>query len=551
MALGLTRGASAQTTQPIDPATSPRLPFGTNAFAIPPAEKKIVVSERQIELLSAALSAATDTERTCLVAEVARCGPAGVPLLAKYASDPSPAVRGEVARTIAVNGRAEAKDLLTALMADGEAFVRRETVIAAARLGRDELILAGLSDADASAQRAALQCAGTPEQARRLAELLPNLPNGLKPVALRTLGRIDPKNYVSLFAAQLQSDVATRVAATEGLGLGGFGSDAKTVRALLADAAPSVRRAALIALGKIGSPAEQQDAAMAGLDDQDPTVRTAAAELLKTHPKVEAMPALRRQLEADTSDLHDAAREALAVLGNPVRPIAEALLTDAKPTLRMDGAFLLGRIRSTASIERHLTLLDDSDWAVVSEAARSLGELNLPPERLAPYLKRILQRTKAFGEPKEDEINAVADSILLAGKTGCADVVDLLEPLVPVYAGRESAPDLMRRAAIWSIGVLANPDSPAAQTARKVMSSTTQSPGAILESIKASVNLRDRSVQSFLSGWRTEQTLSREPSCRWMAHWASDFFQGQHTAYEPLVLDQPVVLSVLPLAGGN
>ena len=51
------------------------------------------------------------------------------------------------------------------------------------------------------------------------------------------------------------------------------------------------------------------------------------------------------------------------------------MLNHPDPRRREDGSQILGRLKSLYAIERHVALLSDSDWGVVTQAAKSLGQI--------------------------------------------------------------------------------------------------------------------------------------------------------------------------------
>ena len=69
-----------------------------------------------------------------------------------------------------------------------------------------------------------------------------------------------------------------RVAAVQALAQIGQAQEADQVVNMLSDAHPSVRREAVLAMGKLADAATRQTRAIEMLKDPDPTVRQAAAE---------------------------------------------------------------------------------------------------------------------------------------------------------------------------------------------------------------------------------------------------------------------------------
>src|SRR5947208_979036 len=107
-------------------------------------------------------------------------------------------------------------------------------------------------------------------------------------------------------------DIGQRAAATRALGELANPACADAVMKMLADPHPTVRREAIIALGKLADATTAQPRAIAMLGDPDPTVRQGAATVLTPMPTTAALAALAAQLDQEYAPLHQALREALA-----------------------------------------------------------------------------------------------------------------------------------------------------------------------------------------------------------------------------------------------
>src|SRR5439155_4570828 len=94
------------------------------------------------------------------------------------------------------------------------------------------------------------------------------------------------------------------------LGEMGNASQADAVLKLLSDPHPTVRREAVLAIGKLANGATRYARAIQMLADSDPTVREAAAMVLTPAPSIESIAPLAAQLDEDYAPLHEATRQA-------------------------------------------------------------------------------------------------------------------------------------------------------------------------------------------------------------------------------------------------
>jgi HEAT repeat protein len=544
MALLLATGASRAAADA--PATQPAafIPFGADGLDIPPQPNQLQLPARSITLLGQALQDKTSISRVSHAKELASCGPAALTYLIEGLTDADPLVRAECAKSVGLLHEVSATSKVAALARDADPAVRREAVLAAAALGDTAPVTAGLNDDSELVKQAALTVAVTPEQAEQIARMFPKLPDRLQPLALAALGRMRAVRYADLVASQLHAGIAIRAAAVEALGKMKATEQGQAVTALLKDVNPTVRREAMLALANLVPPTSQQSLAITTLNDPDPTVRQAAAQVLQGAPTAEAIAPLRRLLDDPYHPLYLAARQALAVAGKQVIPVAVEMLDNANPRRREDGSYLLGAYDSNAAIDRHIQLLDDSDWGVVAQAAKSLYRLVPPVDVTGPHLLSLLERgDKDTGPAYQSRIDAEAAAFLLAGRLRYAAIITPALPTLPTAPMSPGAPDAVRTAAIWAIGMTAAPSSSTAAKVAAIYRNEFQSPAAVFESLKALINLHDPAGAKIFARWEDPQ-IARDNACRWMAHYGHDLLTHAHTPYVPLPAIQTPELSI-------
>ncbi len=535
---------AAPTTAPSVPRVA-FLPFGIQGQSIPPQPVQLGVSARSIELLGKQFQNERGPERVIYARELGHCGKDALSYLLIALSDPDPNVRAESVRSVGMIADPLPTERIAAMLNDPDSNVRREAVLTLAALGASSAITRALDDRAELVRMAALDVVTTPRQADHIADSIPQWPDEFKPFAAAALGRMRAVRHGSVLASMLQADPVIRAAAIRALGQMNSAQYQDSIAAMLKDSCPTVRRQAMLALPGTATVQSQQSLAIAGLDDPDPTVREASARVLQIAPTPAAIDELCVQLADSYEPLHLAARQALAVAGGPVIPIAEAMLSDPNPRRREDGSFLLGAYASNASLGLHIALLDDADWGVVDQAAKSLYNLASPAEITGPYILRILQRGKRTTQVTSTEIDAQAAAILLAGRIGYTSIIALAEPMIPNNPfSPTNAPDQFRVPAIWAIGMTAGPRSHAASLVEEIYQNPEQSPAAVFESFKAMVNMNDASAKDFLKNWDNDSDIGRDNNSRWMAHYAYDFFSGRNTPFVPRPYIMKVDLSI-------
>lgn len=545
LATGISRAATdVPATQPASQGQA-FIPFGADGLDIPAQPVQIQLSARSITLLGQALQDKTSISRVSHAHELALCGTGGLPYLLEGLSDANPLVRAECARSVGVLHDISAASKVAVLARDADPVVRREAVLAAASLGDTDPVMAALDDPSELVKQAALAVAATPEHADKIAAMLPHLPDGLRPLALAALGRMRAVHHADLVVSQLRGSVAVRVAAVEALGKMKATAYGQAVAALLKDPNSTVRRQAMLALVNLVPVASQQSSAISMLSDDDATVRQAAAQVLQGAPTPDAIALLRQQLDNPYRPLHLAARNALATAGPQVIPVAVKMLDEQNPRRREDGSYLLGAYASNAAMDRHIQLLDDPDWGVVAQAAKSLYHLAPPVDVTGPHLLGLVSRAEKYtGLAYQSRTEAEAAAFLLAGRLRYTPIIKPALPTLPVSPTAPSAPDEVRTAAIWAIGMTATPSSSAAAKVAAIYRNEYQSAEAVFESLKALINLHDPAGAAIFARWNTDSQVSRDNTCRWMAHYGNDLLSHTHTPYIPLPAMKTPELSI-------
>jgi HEAT repeat protein len=353
-------------------------------------------------------------------------------------------------------------------------------------------------------------------------------------VAIRSLGRRRAVAHTAAVASELSSQrLPLKIAAIEALAQMKASTEVDRVAAQLDHEHPTVRRAAVAAMTAL-APADQQiGVARRKLADADLSVREQAARLLVLNPSADTLPLLREQLSAGYPPLRQAAREALVAAAPSanlaVIELAVSLLNDGDARRREDGSFVLGHLRSAAAYERHLQLLADADWALVSQVADSLGRIGR--EDAAAALERIAARAKQGGGLELNDsaqVQATANAFIACGKLRYKPILPLAKLIAPQK--RDYAVSV-RGPAIWAIGAAGDPqDKELADMLLSIArdNSPYESEDARFEAVKAIGNL---GYVPAVESMRREAKESALPSLRWMSHIVADRLTGTTTPY--------------------
>jgi HEAT repeat protein len=566
-----TTTATTTTTTTAAAPTLPdgRLDFGVEGLIFPPIVILNGHTPRSAELLGAAYRRQEPLvwKRTQLVADIGEVRQAaGAPYLIDAMKDAAPQVRAEAARAAGKVGDASLLPHVEKLLGDADASVRREAVLAAAKLAREQkqsttAIVRGLGDVQPPVVAAALQAAWTVQDAAQIAQKLPSLPRELKAEAALALARLKAADHAPAMLPMLGSDdVAQRVAAVRVLGEIGKPAQLDAVSKMLADAHPTVRRAAVLAIGKLDADVTRKPTAVKMLGDADPTVREAAARVLTPVATSEALTAIAHQLDVDYAPLHEATRAALIRPANDairaaVIALAADMLAHANPRRQEDASYVLGRLRSDAAIDRHVAMLNwdpanpaKHDWLVIAQAAESTGMIGDPraTDELMAIVKVAPDAMAGLQRPQQDHMGrAMANALVAAARLRHRPA--LAEASRILQLNPETCPVDLRAASAFAIGVLTEPGGapPAEVNFFAIYASPFEGRAAKIEALKALGNMRHAASAQRL---KELSVVDPTPYLRWFAHWSYERCANTRVPYTPPAEARatPVSISDLP-----
>jgi HEAT repeat protein len=531
------------------PAGREWLEYGTAAYEIPPINPVNITPPRVVELLAQSLATKPPLPRRVeLVHDLGESKlESAAPHIIGAMSDPDAAVRIEAARAAATLGSTSIQPGLLKLLSDEDVAVRCAAVRAGSTLRDASMVAKGLEDADESVFIAAAALTSTPGHDAQVAARRPKLSTAARLAAIRSLGRRGAVAHSAHVSAELVSpQLPLKIAAIEALARMKATSELDKVAALLDHKHPTVRRAAVTAMAAL-APADRQIAvARQKLADPDLSVREQAARLLVGNPSSDMLPLLHEQLSAGYPPLREAARDALVAASSAsnqaVIDLAVALLDHADARRREDGSFILGRLKSEAAYERHLALLADSDWLLVSQVADSLGRIRRPEAGSA--LEKIAARAKQDGGlvlSDAAQLQATANAFIACGKLRHKPILAVAKLIAPQKRDYAVA---VRGPAIWAIGAAGEPqDKEMADILLSIArdNSPFESEEARFEAIKAIGNM---DYQPAAESMRREAMESALPSLRWMSHTVADRLAGTTTPYTrpqiPVVADTSI-----------
>ncbi len=438
------------------------------------------------------------------------------------ASDGNPLVRASTAEALGAMGDPAAAAALTQLSSDSEPEVRAAADRSAAALSLETLVSAGIGDADSDVVCASLSVADA-THAREIAGRLNDSNIDIRLAAIRAVARNHLTADAKTLAGLLGGDVATRVAAVRALGLIDAQSNAKDVVKLLSDSNPTVRREATIALVDVMAPSDAQSLAIKMLDDNDESVRTSAALALAIVPGQPAVIPMSKQLSDPYVPLHDAARAALVAAGSASVSAAVSLLDSPDPRRREDGSYLLGVLRSPAGFQRHLQLLHDSDWSVVAQAAKSLGEISNPaagPELEQTYVcaRDLISGTES---PTQPAAIAATNAIVSAAQLGYGPIGSAASSVI---FRRGDYPSNVRSAAVWAMGMVgANEEANIFEQLQGLVADPLEAGDIKIEAVKAVGNRKAAAGRPLFD--LAAKMLSSDEELA-IIHWSQDRLNG-------------------------
>jgi HEAT repeat protein len=116
---------------------------------------------------------------------------------------------------------------------------------------------------------------------------------------------------------------------------------------------------------------------LAALEDQEPSVRQAAAVGFRQRPRSEAAAALAQRLEDDDPLTARLASDALAALGDPALPDLRRAAVSPRPSARVHAVRAMALMRRPAAISDLFAALDDPSTLVGYWAERGLEDLGV------------------------------------------------------------------------------------------------------------------------------------------------------------------------------
>jgi len=525
------------------------LPYGMAGVPSSPVQRINTTPPAAIDLLGLRVTGDYLPQRVQTQTELGECElPAGAKFIRQGMADADPQVRTAAA---AAAGKVHDPSLLPdlkKLMADTDPRVRRQAVLSGAAIaaGDSAFVDAGLADADASVVAAAVSVAGA-DRYDKIAKAIPAYPQPTRIVALRTLARTGHDRYAAAAVSCLQGEISLRAAAVEALGQMKAKSASDSIVKLLADEHPTVRRQALQALPNLLSEPDAQARYIAALADAENSVREAAARLLQQFPTADAITPLVATLPTESARLNMAARDALVAAGPPAAVAIEKLLTDQNPRRREDASYVLGKLKSDVGLDQHIKLMSDPDWAVVKQAAMSLGAIGR--KEAIPAVVAVANRvTLPEGGSVTDfaaSAPAVEQAIVAAGTLGDTSILPMCHKILPEV---KTVAAEFRAAAAYAIGRSQEPSERAnAGSLAGRLRDDKEGYLVQFECVKALGHLRAPAGKAVVGADDDHSKFSSNAQSHWLCHWVRDRISGEETPLPPYKENWQAQPSVMPL----
>jgi HEAT repeat protein len=522
--------ALAQSTLP---AATDLLPYGQ--INPPKGKVHVIALPRTIELIDEAIKEEEELARRVeLTTDLGKCiSPASEAILKRLLADPAPLIRAAAVRSlVAINAADPAT--LKPLLSDPSAYVRAELI----RAKFPEAIIAGLKDADESLQGIALGISVNADTDRAIADQIKSLQPWQAGVAVSTLANRNYTDGVPAIRPLLGSNnVVARVSAIRALAkLRAI--DRNAIETQLSHSHAAVRVAAIQAAMTLAN-ADRVVIADRMIADADLAVRVPAVQLYGSVGEAKAASVLFDQLTKGYAPLREASRQALVAIARATPSsepemirLAAELLSHADADRRIDGSFLLGQLKSEAQFDVHVKLLDDADWRVVEQAARSLGLIG----RAQAGDALVATVLRSVPDPKRVETMSPEELAVRSTAGEQAVLSAVLLKHTPILAATrqfhlsKTAPTAARFASIYAMGVLGSPEE-VNQSLSPMLGRTRdpeESSQAIVEAIKAYGNSRAKAgvsaLQRIIAGENSDEF-------KYTAHLAIDRINGQSTVF--------------------
>ena len=265
-----------------------------------------------------------------------------------------------------------------ALVSDSNPKVRREAVLAAARIGATPWSRRGSAITSSRSSRRHCQSRRLRSISTRSPRQFESLPPALQPRAIEMLGRSKTDRHAALISRFLDGSTPQRVAAVTALGRLKAEQYTEQVIRALQDPHPTVRHRTDCRRGAARGK-RSAGAICNALSDVDGSVREYAAAGLFRWPSPAALADLTERLDDDYPPARDASLRAMGALGQLAEPPATAMLSDPRARVRRRGSILLGSLQSDAGLTEHIKLLSDDDLNVISAASEDASAASAAP----------------------------------------------------------------------------------------------------------------------------------------------------------------------------
>ncbi len=369
-------------------------------------------------------------------------GAPAVPALIQALPNKNRWVRRAAAEALGEIGDPQAVPALVQALRDEDEDVRREAAWALGKIGASAVpaLVQALQDEDRWVRRAAAEALGKigdPQAVPALIQTLQDKNIWVRRAAAEALGEIGDPQAMPALIQTLQDEVKDVRRAVGKIG------DPQAVPDLIQyfedQGKKDVRRAAAEALGKIGAPAVP--ALIQALQDEDEDVRRAAAWALGQIGDRQAVPALIQALQDENEDVRRAAALSLGKIGAPAVPALLQALQDEDEDVRRAAVSVLRQIGDPQAVPPLLQALQHENKDVRRVAVWALGEIGVPA---VPALIQALRN-------EDEDVRRPAGVALW--KIGAPAVPALLQAL------RDEDKDNVRRAAIWTLGKIGDPQA--------------------------------------------------------------------------------------------
>lgn len=208
--------------------------------------------------------------------------------------------------------------------------------------------------------------------------------------ALRDLSRVSPRGFMAMKELSRSADDVTREAALESVAEKGFSLASDEVIKALHDPSPKVRRQAALAIARLRDPAGVEALIHQLVDHPDlAEEETVEALGMLAHPR--ALPVLITMLQSPRAILRRASAKALARIGHPasIEPLTQAASEQNDPDLRRAA---LQALRSLGAVDSWPAIADallDPAPSVRIAAAEAVSELAIV--QALPQLRRSIE----------------------------------------------------------------------------------------------------------------------------------------------------------------